>query len=168
MKIPTNICERLRFHGRYASETNDECAARKNTEREMAADEIQRLTDRVRELEASERPTMMQVKKLEWEESSGNFDGQTFWSPKNDIWPCWIVKSPGDQAFVWCENLGADFLPASPVKGAFDTLEDAKIAAQADYEYRILSALIEPAETTLTKADVGTASDNPNEGFSRS
>lgn len=37
------ISERLRFHGRYASESLDECTARKNTERETAADLIDAL-----------------------------------------------------------------------------------------------------------------------------
>jgi len=45
MTLPAqDIVERLRFHGRYASESQDECTARKNAEREEAADTISRLT----------------------------------------------------------------------------------------------------------------------------
>jgi len=39
----SDLIERLRFHGRYATETNYECASRKNAEREQAAAEIEAL-----------------------------------------------------------------------------------------------------------------------------
>jgi hypothetical protein len=37
----SDFVKELRFHGRYAGETQQECAERKNSERESAADEIE-------------------------------------------------------------------------------------------------------------------------------
>lgn len=39
-----NLSERLRFHGRHATETNAEAAIRKNAERDAAASILDRLT----------------------------------------------------------------------------------------------------------------------------
>lgn len=85
------------------------------------------------------------VKDLEWVHGTGNIPGQEVWN-SGDPWVFWIVKNP-DSEYIWCENLGfADMVPASPVRGSFATLDEAKAAAQADYEARILSALT-PAPT---------------------
>lgn len=83
----------------------------------------------------------MAVKPLEWQETEGNYEGQTVWSPGNDIWPCWIVKNPGSR-YVWCEEIGIEMVPASPIQGSYDTLDEAKAAAEVDYERRIRSALV--------------------------
>lgn len=80
------------------------------------------------------------VKPLEWEHSTGHLPHQEVWS-SGDPWMFWIVKN-GDEPYVWCENLGfADMVPASPVRGSYATLDEAKAAAQADYEARVLAAL---------------------------
>jgi hypothetical protein len=82
----------------------------------------------------------VKIKPLEWEHSTGHLPHQEVWS-SGDPWIFWIVKN-GDAPYVWCENLGfADMVPASPVRGSFDTLDEAKAAAQADYESRIRAAL---------------------------
>jgi hypothetical protein len=97
-------------------------------------------------LEATGEARPVAVKALEWEESDGNYTGQTVWSPKDDIWPCWIVKNPDNDRYVWCEEIGIEYAPASPVMGVFSTLPEAKAAAQADFERRILSCLSHPAQ----------------------
>lgn len=48
-----NLTKELRFHGRYGSETQQECAERKNTERERAADRLETLERQIAELRAS-------------------------------------------------------------------------------------------------------------------
>lgn len=80
------------------------------------------------------------VRPMEWDESEGQLTGQRVWS-SGDPWVFWIVKNPGEQ-YIWCENFNIEgWCPASPVRGSFDTLQDAKGAAQADYAKRILAAL---------------------------
>lgn len=82
----------------------------------------------------------VKVKPLEWIHAKGNLAGQEVWS-SGDPWVFWIVKNPNER-FVWCESFGLeDHIPASPVRGIFDTLADAKAAAQADFDRRIISAL---------------------------
>lgn len=76
------------------------------------------------------------VKPLEWEELDGNFEGQKVWRPKNGIWPCWIVKNP-DSDYLWCEEIGIEFYPASPIMGTFKDIEDAIAAVDTDYVKRI-------------------------------
>jgi hypothetical protein len=44
------LVERLRFHGRYAGETQDECTIRKNSEREQAASLINEAVAKLRGL----------------------------------------------------------------------------------------------------------------------
>ncbi|TIL54350.1 hypothetical protein [Mesorhizobium sp.] len=86
-------------------------------------------------------PVPVAVKGLEWIYGEGNHEGQQVWHA-GDPWLFWIVKNTGSDKFVWCETLNMDgFVPASPVRGSFDTLEAAKAAAHADYEARIRSAL---------------------------
>lgn len=82
----------------------------------------------------------LQVRELEWEQGEGNYAGQEVWSA-GDPWLFWIVKNP-DADYVWCETLNIEgFFPASPVRGSYATLGEAKDAAQADFTARILSAL---------------------------
>lgn len=81
------------------------------------------------------------AKPLEWEENKGNYDGQVVWWPVANIWPCWIVKNPDSDNYTWCEEIGIDLIPASPVKGTYSTLEAAQAAVQADCERRLLSIL---------------------------
>lgn len=46
--MQSDIVQRLLFHGRFASENQQQCAARKNAEREEASAEIARLTEALR------------------------------------------------------------------------------------------------------------------------
>jgi hypothetical protein len=83
----------------------------------------------------------VKVKPIEWEQGEGNYDGQEVWSA-GDPWLFWIVKNPSSPDYVWCETLHLEgFVPASPVRGSYPSLEAAKAAAQADFETRIRSAL---------------------------
>lgn len=83
----------------------------------------------------------VKVKALEWEQGEGNYDGQEVWSA-GDPWLFWIVKNPDSPNYVWCETLNLEgFVPASPVRGSYPTLAEAKAAAQADFDARILSCL---------------------------
>jgi hypothetical protein len=84
------------------------------------------------------------VKALEWVESEGVLLGQRVWST-GDPWLFWIVFNRDREDYIWCESLNIEgFLPASPVRGKYQNLEDAKAAAQADFEARILSCLSTP------------------------
>jgi len=90
------------------------------------------------------------VKPLEWKAGKGQIDGQFVWS-SGDPWVFWIVKNPGEK-YIWCENFNIEgFCPASPVRGSFDTLEDAKGAAQDDYTKRILAALVQGPDTSTDR-----------------
>ena len=83
------------------------------------------------------------VRPLEWREGDGQLAGQKVWS-SGDPWVFWIVKNPGAK-FIWCENFNIEgWCPASPVRGSFETLDEAKAAAQADFDQRILAALVRP------------------------
>lgn len=83
------------------------------------------------------------VRPLEWREGDGQLEGQKVWS-SGDPWVFWIVKNPGAK-FIWCENFNIEgWCPASPVRGSFETLSEAKAAAQADFDQRILAALVRP------------------------
>jgi len=88
-----------------------------------------------------DHPEVVGVKALRWEYGEGNYEGQQVWHA-GDPWLFWIVKNADRDEFVWCETLNIDgFVPASPVRGSFATLDLAQAAAQQDYESRILSAL---------------------------
>lgn len=120
----------LRERAKIMRDILDESCAR---HLELAADEIERL----RSFEFAQTPA---VRPMEWDESEGQLTGQRVWS-SGDPWVFWIVKNPGEQ-YIWCENFNIEgWCPASPVRGSFDTLQDAKGAAQADYTNRILAAL---------------------------
>ncbi|MCP1937373.1 hypothetical protein J2R95_003168 [Bradyrhizobium japonicum] len=89
----------------------------------------------------------VQVRPLEWDEGKGELAGQLVWS-SGDPWVFWIVKNPNEK-YIWCENFNIEgFCPCSPVRGSYDTLDEAKAAAQADYDERIRAAVIlnEPQE----------------------
>jgi len=91
--------------------------------------------------DAHRRGGAVRVKPLVWDYSAGERDGQHVWS-SGEPWLFWIVKNPDNPKYVWCESLGYEGLvPASPVRGSFETLGEAKAAAQADFERRILSAI---------------------------
>ena len=88
--------------------------------------------------------TPLTVRPLEWEEGKGELDGQLVWSA-GEPWLFWIVKNTDSPKYVWCENFNIEgFFPCSPVRGSFDTLDEAKAAAQEDYTKRILGALVSP------------------------
>lgn len=83
----------------------------------------------------------VKVKALEWVYGEGNYEGQQVWHA-GDPWLFWIVKNTDRTQYVWCETLNLEgFVPASPVRGQFYTLDEAKAAAQADFDRRIRSAL---------------------------
>jgi len=91
------------------------------------------------------------VKRLEWEYGVGNCKGQQVWHTGNP-WLFWIVKNTNSDEYVWCETLNLEgFVPASPVNGSFATLDEAKAAAQADFDRRILSAIDLPTPSVEEK-----------------
>ncbi|WP_439399035.1 hypothetical protein ACRQ5Q_16850 [Bradyrhizobium sp. PMVTL-01] len=103
---------------------------------------------------AQPRPSAatVQVRPLEWAEGKGELKGQLVWS-SGDPWVFWIVKNLNEK-YIWCENFNIEgFCPCSPVRGSFDTLDEAKAAAQADYDERIRAAVIlnEPQPTPVIK-----------------
>lgn len=101
------------------------------------------------------------VRHLEWQEGEGQLDGQKVWS-SGDPWVFWIVKNPGSK-FIWCENFNIEgWCPASPVRGSFDSLDEAKAAAQTDFDQRVLAALVRPPAT----ADHAQRSQGPMSFFS--
>ncbi|NDV50393.1 hypothetical protein [Salipiger sp. PrR003] len=81
---------------------------------------------------------------LEWEEAPGFLEGQRVWSFDSDQ-THWVVKNRDEDKYVWCQNFTPDWFPASPVRGVFDTLEEAIEAAETDWQADIRSALADDA-----------------------
>ena len=79
------------------------------------------------------------VPPLVWEQSEGNFAGQTVWSYDSKQTQ-WIVQNGNEDHFVLCESLTIDFAPCSPVTGVYEALEAAKAAAQAHHVATIMQA----------------------------
>lgn len=75
----SDLTERLRFHGRHAAETAEECAARKNREREEAADALAALQgdlkSALRECSKWATEAGLAKGKLEMSEAAGIVDG---------------------------------------------------------------------------------------------
>lgn len=94
------------------------------------------------EFHVEDRPPMLTVKRLEWVESAGILPGQMVWRCVNRQ-NVWIVKH-ADTKFIWCDAVSLEFAQTSPVRGQFDSLEDAKTAVQMDHESRAFAALDDP------------------------
>lgn len=124
---------------------------------ETAIDAWNRRDDaEVQRLVAEARAERVVVKPLEWLQRSHSGGGHRVASP--DPYQLWADNGGSgapDDPFVKYENY-AVFDPNMKMIGEFVDTEEAKAAAQADYERRILSALSDapPRQVTPQEADV--------------
>lgn len=81
----------------------------------------------------------VQVKPLEWEDNEAKWCGQNAYYAENDLLiACVIDRTPHGNGFQY------DLTAVPNGSARYETLDEAKAAAQSDYERRTLSAL-EPA-----------------------
>lgn len=117
---------------------------------ETALAQMQRELDRVTAERDAALAGAVKVKPLEW----NHVQPTPEFGQDKHTWATegyWIVLM--DDGYVLCDDIKPDWLPVSPYMGCFDTVEDAKAAAQSDHEARIRAALIpDPAALDRIKA----------------